>query len=194
MPAAAGVVTRGTVEFRVPGEPRCPLLPGPPAASPCCWPERGPCSANGTGSGPAPPGAAGAAGANWQQFSSGPSFSGCRLRSPISLSNFLPHTAHHVPGHQAGQRPGCATIWAGKSLRFSPCAPPSIPTSGWAHSPFGFFSVSISSVHGSGSGASRTRGKVTPVTDYFLNSARAGLWPSRFPLGGRAVCWQGRRG
>lgn len=39
-------------------------------------------------------------------------------------------------------------------------------------------SASASSIHGSGS---LTQGKVTPVTDYFLNSGRAGTWPSNFP-------------
>lgn len=113
VPAAAGVARRGTTGAQ-----------GPPVASPC--------SADATGSSPCPPaGTAGAAGKTRHFPAARPPSSLC---SPISLSAFLPHAAHHVPGHQAGVfpgwQPGRATIWAGMSLRFTLCAPPSTPMGG----------------------------------------------------------------
>lgn len=85
-----------------------------------------------------------------------------------------PRAGHYPPGWAlspwAAHSPGHAP-WGTRSLRS-----PSRALRQAAASTLS--SASASSIHGSGS---LTQGKVTPVTDYFLNSGRAGTWPSNFP-------------
>lgn len=185
VPAAAGVPMRGTADAVVPAQPRCPLLPGTPVASPRRRLERGPLSAEGTGSSSAPPGAAGATGGTGSDFPAARPPSG--LHAPVSLSACLPRTAHRRTGLAFSR----AVPPSGQGR--APALPRALPRQ---HRPVAgaisfwlLFHVPIqrswrrerSEPH---------RGKVTPVTDYFLNPARAGPRPSRFPPGGRAVCWR----
>lgn len=182
LPAAAGVPTRGTADAAVPAQPRCPLLPGTPVASPRRRLERGPHSAEGTSSSSASPGAAGGTGGDFPAARP-PS----RLHAPGSLSACLPCTSHRCTG------PAFSRAVPPSGQGRAPALPPALPRQyrpvAGAISFWLLFHVPIqrswrqerSEPH---------RGKVTPVTDYFLNSARAGPRPSRFPPGGRAVCWR----